>query len=116
MPIKQLFWNQEEDWSGRGDLNARPPAPKAGALPGCATPRHSTYLILNYFHEQCNDLSRQPCQNRAKTPSWAGDRAKTPESAISVSCDRRDRRANLVKTELGRATGLLRWPDWCQSS
>jgi transposase-like protein len=27
-------------WSGRGDLNSRPPAPKAGALPGCATPRH----------------------------------------------------------------------------
>ena len=25
--------------SGRGDLNPRPPAPKAGALPGCATPR-----------------------------------------------------------------------------
>ena len=39
-PIKQLFWNQQEFWSGRGDLNARPPAPKAGALPGCATPRH----------------------------------------------------------------------------
>src|SRR5207253_1663372 len=28
-----------EDWSGREDLNLRPPAPKAGALPGCATPR-----------------------------------------------------------------------------
>ena len=27
-------------WSGRDDLNVRPPAPKAGALPGCATPRH----------------------------------------------------------------------------
>ena len=27
--------------SGRRDLNPRPPAPKAGALPGCATPRHS---------------------------------------------------------------------------
>ena len=26
-------------WSGRADLNGRPPAPKAGALPGCATPR-----------------------------------------------------------------------------
>jgi hypothetical protein len=25
--------------SGRPDLNRRPPAPKAGALPGCATPR-----------------------------------------------------------------------------
>jgi hypothetical protein len=26
-------------WSGRQDLNLRPPAPKAGALPNCATPR-----------------------------------------------------------------------------
>jgi integrase len=31
--------NASKHWSGRGDLNARPPAPKAGALPGCATPR-----------------------------------------------------------------------------
>ena len=29
-------------WSGRPDLNRRPPAPKAGALPGCATPRCRT--------------------------------------------------------------------------
>src|SRR3990172_510218 len=28
-------------WSGLEDLNLRPPAPKAGALPGCATPRSS---------------------------------------------------------------------------
>jgi hypothetical protein len=27
--------------SGRADLNGRPPAPKAGALPSCATPRAS---------------------------------------------------------------------------
>jgi hypothetical protein len=26
-------------WSGRRDLNPRPPAPKAGALPSCATSR-----------------------------------------------------------------------------
>ena len=25
--------------SGRGDLNPRPPTPKAGTLPDCATPR-----------------------------------------------------------------------------
>src|SRR5438552_17154491 len=30
------------NWSGREDLNLRPPAPKAGALPGCATPRLSS--------------------------------------------------------------------------
>ena len=28
-------------WSGRRDLNPRPPRPKRGALPGCATPRQS---------------------------------------------------------------------------
>ncbi len=28
-----------EGWSGRRDSNSRPPAPKAGALPDCATPR-----------------------------------------------------------------------------
>jgi len=33
-------------WSGRPDLNRRPPAPKAGALPGCATPRHVRHPIL----------------------------------------------------------------------
>jgi hypothetical protein len=30
--------------SGRADLNGRPPAPKAGALPGCATPRNRKAL------------------------------------------------------------------------
>ena len=30
---------RREEWSGRQDSNLRHPAPKAGALPGCATPR-----------------------------------------------------------------------------
>ena len=34
------------NWSGRADLNRGPPAPKAGALPGCATPRLSTSYAL----------------------------------------------------------------------
>jgi hypothetical protein len=35
-------------WSGWPDLNRRPPAPKAGALPGCATPRtrRESYPII----------------------------------------------------------------------
>jgi hypothetical protein len=32
-------WPTEEKWSGRQDSNLRPSAPKADALPGCATPR-----------------------------------------------------------------------------
>ena len=39
---RRVQWTAKQTgilWSGRGDLNPRPPAPKAGALPGCATPR-----------------------------------------------------------------------------
>ena len=35
------FVSNDEDWSGRPGSNRGPPAPKAGALPGCATPRLS---------------------------------------------------------------------------
>ena len=35
--------SQKPLWSGRLDSNQRPPAPKAGALPDCATPRRATY-------------------------------------------------------------------------
>ena len=31
-------------WSGRQDSNLRPPVPKTGALPGCATPRLNVLL------------------------------------------------------------------------
>src|SRR6266403_6224357 len=52
-------------WSGRRDLNSGPPAPKAGALPGCATPRQllaiDSTALLNFLstdlaptvHELC---------------------------------------------------------------
>src|ERR1700751_5591146 len=51
-------------WSGRSDLNTRPPAPHAGALPGCATPRrfalHCTgisALRAQKFADLFDDLS-----------------------------------------------------------
>src|SRR5438477_4657888 len=36
-------------WSGREELNLRPPAPHAGALPGCATPRHEPQIIAGFI-------------------------------------------------------------------
>ena len=33
------------EWSGRRDSNPRPSAPKADALPGCATPRHALSIV-----------------------------------------------------------------------
>ena len=38
-------WGELGKWSGRLDSNQRPPAPKAGALPGCATPRRTHYGV-----------------------------------------------------------------------
>ena len=35
----QLSYRRDRKWSGREDLNLRLSAPKADALPGCATPR-----------------------------------------------------------------------------
>ena len=44
-------------WSGHPDLNRRPPAPKAGALPGCAMPRPSCrVVILAYSDTDCQQM------------------------------------------------------------
>ena len=41
-PFDMIFKRAKcNEWSGRRDSNPRPSAPKADALPGCATPRHS---------------------------------------------------------------------------
>jgi hypothetical protein len=46
-PFDVIFQRAKiEEWSGRPDLNRGPPAPKAGALPGCATPRHEVHYLF----------------------------------------------------------------------
>src|SRR5580700_10929326 len=65
--IREMFW------SGRPDLNRRPPAPKAGALPGCATPRH----------ELRQDYKGLP--NRTVAPS---DRSRPQVSCGIVRCEK----------------------------
>src|SRR5580704_5690455 len=60
-------------WSGRADLNRGPPAPKAGALPGCATPRH----------ELRQDYKGLP--NRTVAPS---DRSRPQVSCGIVRCEK----------------------------
>src|SRR4051812_30499682 len=46
-------------WSGRQDSNLRPSAPKADALPGCATPRGRRKRLLPCVGAACN-ASRAP--------------------------------------------------------
>src|SRR5439155_8175334 len=45
-------------WSGRLDLNQRPPAPEAGALPGYATPRRT--FALGATRRARRDSNSQP--------------------------------------------------------
>ena len=43
-------------WSGRRDSNSRPPGPKPGALPNCATPRKLTRYIVTSISLDVNIL------------------------------------------------------------
>ena len=52
-------------WSGREDLNLRPPAPKAGALPGCATPR-TEELYINYIPNSRFQISKKITDSKSK--------------------------------------------------
>ena len=64
-----------EKWSGRLDLNQRPPAPHAGALPGCATPRRTgslarrTGALQGEAEEECFPT---PPQQQGFVPTGAG--------------------------------------------
>ena len=48
----QYTVDYREKWSGRQDSNLRPSAPKADALPGCATPRHDTGQLCLWFAQR----------------------------------------------------------------
>ncbi len=64
-------------WSGRWDSNSRPSAPKADALPGCATPRRVATIPdpgrAAYVHPAAKD--RSPCGNVQKLPAAGTKRA-----------------------------------------
>ena len=63
--INRRRFTQSVVWSGREDLNLRHPAPKAGALPGCATPRRALhFFILGETTPQFTDPFIQECSNR----------------------------------------------------
>ncbi len=66
-------------WSGRRDSNPRPPVPKTGALPSCATPRTGAV----------HSAARPPWEGRAwrgaarPAPAWHGAARPAPASRLS---------------------------------
>src|SRR5690242_18874610 len=67
-------------WSGRPDLNRGPLAPKASALPGCATPRLERHVYSAKVGQICpvrlhvNDAMARSCKIRP-FPEVAGEHA-----------------------------------------
>ena len=53
--------------SGREDLNLRPSAPEADALPGCATPRFSIHAERAAFYASFNRMSMNFLEVNAHT-------------------------------------------------
>ena len=49
-----------QDWSGRADLNCRPLAPQASALPGCATSRQAQLSTMRISRCQTAGSRGQP--------------------------------------------------------
>jgi hypothetical protein len=91
-------------WSGRADLNGRPPAPKAGALPGCATPRRQHYPILTgRFASPPRGRRRFATDLTAPRVAWRG----APHPAARGSA-RSSRRRRLAFASPGYHTRALR--------
>ena len=57
-------------WSGRQDLNLRPPRPRRGALPNCATSRpillDNNRIIIRYGVWTVNDFPQDFCKTSAR--------------------------------------------------
>ncbi len=80
-----------KNWSGRLDSNQRPPAPKAGALPGCATPRPEDpdYLMALTGSGDPRALTprstgRSTARRCGKTPMDVRQRPSNPEPATTT--------------------------------
>jgi hypothetical protein len=75
-------------WSGRRDLNSRPLAPQASALPGCAT-TFSIQWVTRFSPKICNSL-RQRTHTSLSVPLRLGSGKGFPSSsnlvALSLMC------------------------------
>lgn len=79
-------------WSGWQDSNLRPPAPQAGTLPGCATPRNFVITKAEYYTLQIASMASNSC--RISINSETGSVAELPALLL---CFRRLRAPSMVK-------------------
>ena len=102
---------RHNNWSGREDLNLRPPAPKAGALPGCATPR-SLPVPRPDQRSDCGCCGT-PCPKAGALPGLCRTQrrptAKPPQKRIRSSWDQP--RPAGISRRISRAPAMA-WARW----
>src|SRR6266496_3956524 len=81
-PFHALAGYRRWYWSGRADLNRGPPAPRAGALPGCATPRQVDldFSILRFYSVFGASVRGQ--LSRKQAADWGGVGVRLPATTI----------------------------------
>src|SRR2546426_5539856 len=80
-----------KEWSGWPDLNRRPPAPKAGALPGCATPRSAGNRIIPSGHPRTASGGGAPMTTFPKgEDAWTREQVNALLRAVEDMFHRRD--------------------------
>ena len=84
-------------WSGRPDLNRRPPVPQTGALPDCATPRMARSLA------EPIDRSREAPVPRGRGSRWDSGRAASCRLTFRGDCRHAPRGGPVASTTRYRA-------------
>src|SRR5207249_281313 len=84
---------REEGWSGREDLNLRPPGPQPGALPDCATPRRTATIAQPARQDKCaagrgaSPARRAPLDDERRPPQrGSADSRCYLTSALAPAC------------------------------
>ena len=98
--------NGKENWSGRLDLNQRPLAPHASALPGCATPRpESAEPDYRDAPRPFNGNSPRVTPSRAGRPPRARSARAAPPASLAQHRTRSSRMRPRSCTPVRREPG-----------
>src|SRR3989304_9585525 len=85
-------------WSGRRDSNSRPPAPHAGTLPGCATPRAWDYNRRECAHRHKQKPAKSTLQNIDDVLDFLAQRGKIRLTRDRGAADLGRRGDDIVET------------------
>jgi hypothetical protein len=97
----------QKNWSGRPDLNRRPPVPQTGALPDCATPRRSPQSSTPPLEPSPSRYPNPPSSSfdsrasRSIRQRWTllpSNSAACTSCAIGISTSSRSARASAAST------------------